>query len=130
MRNDVKALLEPIVEALNKNDRTAKQLWDILSALRGPDIEPRHFATQYDYLSLTTVKELTTERIRFAIGLRGSRYSGAELGGVHGALLSENPLPSPSDAQKEGAKLSDHFSYHVLNAIQAIQEEDQNVSSA
>ena len=66
-----KSALSIVVEVLNANNAESQYLWDILTALRGPDNGDVY------------VKHLTTAALRGAIGLKSSNY---------GAIINHNPL--------------------------------------
>ena len=55
----IRTALKQVVDILNTGTENSKLLWDILSALRGPDFENSYY-----------IKDLTTGRIRAIIGLR------------------------------------------------------------
>ena len=62
---NVRQLLDTIVTVLNGPRTEAKQLWNVLTALRGPDSDSSY------------LKDLTTARIRGAIGLKDGNGGGA-----------------------------------------------------
>ena len=64
---NVRQLLDTIVTVLNGPRTKAKQLWDVLTALRGPDSDS----------DSSQLKDLTTARIRGAIGLKDGNGGGA-----------------------------------------------------
>jgi hypothetical protein len=109
----VKEVLQPVVDFLNDEsqlERVRAELWDILSALRGPDS------------GNVQLKEQTTERIRYAIGLKGpEKFGNSEQIGVAGKILiSTNPLPEQEKAFFVAKAESEHFAHHVAEAIKAI----------
>lgn len=105
MRAEVKALLDPIVKALNEEDRIASELWAILSALRGPDTN--------DY----ALKEATTAVLRYKIGLRN--YLTLCIN-AKDKLRESSKLPP--ETFKKPAEL--HFVNHFDNAVYAINQEE------
>lgn len=124
MRDTVKAILDPVVEFLNQDNNESQELWNILTALRGPDNED------------SILKSLTVARIRYAIGLKpmatqpnsfhlannfGVVDGNPALAGPNGALISNLPLPNYADLK---VVESYHFRDHVLNAINAINRTD------
>jgi hypothetical protein len=112
----VKQLVDQIVTVLKGPRSEAKQLWDILTALRGPDdcnIE---------------LKEITTAAIRAAIGLgqnsvgavvNSSRPFGADLN------LSADFTPDYYKLQEllvDDYKAQYHFVIHYRQALQALKQ--------
>ena len=92
-------LLDEVVERLNVHDWESRFLWDVLSALRGPDV--MHYMRK-------DIKEVSTARIRAAIGLS----AGPAWTSLPGTL---NPM-SRTDEQIAG----DHFSKHYEQAVISI----------
>lgn len=100
-----KKLLRNVVEFINYDDSVSRNVWDILTALRGPD-------NNNDVL-----KELTTCRLRFKLGFK----EGDSLGFI---VNSDGvPLAPALEAVKNrygvGA-VSIHFQGHFDKAIQAV----------
>lgn len=60
-RAEVKKLLREMVKILNRADQNAFRLWNIITALRGPDFE---------YSDYSDLKDHTTARVRAIIGMR------------------------------------------------------------
>jgi len=96
---EAKQLLERLVDFMNsKSDMPSLDLWNILTALRGPDSED-------DFL-----KNKTTARIRGAIGL--------DPRGLFFRVSTEKPCTlnfNEMDAQ-------DHFRIHYNNAIRSLKK--------
>lgn len=90
-------LLDEIVKFVNQADaEAAEHLWNILTALRGPDDDT------------FTVKAQTTERIRSIIGLRdGSTFT------VGHAKLTATAL-------QERRSQHHHFNSHYRRAVKSI----------
>jgi hypothetical protein len=117
-RARAKELIEQIVKVLNEDSKTfdlgdeesgGRALWDILTALRGPDNGNYH------------LKEETTAKIRAGIGLKH--------GNVGYATVSDSkPLPSTDYRAVNRAILAkfpddkNHFSFHYAKAIQGLTE--------
>lgn len=57
-KQEGRELLDKVVTFLNERDEDSRKMWNLLSALRGPDSENED------------VKHLTTSRLRGALGLR------------------------------------------------------------
>lgn len=62
-RTDVVLLLKQIVAVVNQNDANSRDLWDILTGLRGPDREKSH-----------DIKGTTTARLRGQLGFEAMGY--------------------------------------------------------
>lgn len=90
-------LLDEVVKFINQADRdAAENLWNILTALRGPDDDTR------------LVKAQTTERIRSIIGLQdGSTFT------VSHAKLTATAL-------QERCSQHHHFNSHYRRAVKSI----------
>jgi predicted nucleic acid-binding Zn finger protein len=106
---DVKQLVNQIVTVLKGPRSEAKQLWDILTALRGPDD------------GNTELKEITTSAIRAAIGL-GQNSVGA-------LVSSSRPFGADFDLSAElthellaNYKAQYHFALHYWQALQALKQ--------
>jgi hypothetical protein len=109
-----KAELQRIVEFLNVPDVESKQLWDVLSALRGPDSvsEVALFGPTVDHYRMNqedaVAKEATTEVIRHTIGLSGDGL---------GILIS----PDQAGAEVVREKIPNgHFKLHALLAFKTL----------
>ena len=102
---EVKSVLKKIVSIVNRGykDPNAKRLWDILSALRGPDTPGINAA---DY------KEKTTERIRYALGLEAVML-----------FTDSKPLIyTPTFHAEITREISSHFADHIAGAVAALRE--------
>jgi hypothetical protein len=95
-------VIASVVEVLNGPDTIeAKHLWNVLTALRGPDTD--------DY----ALKLNTTSKIRGAIGLKSNST---------GAFVSYEALPDSPDsafalANRGGFHFADHFKMAVESLI-------------
>jgi len=97
---ELRALLKKIVTTINRSDRNAKHLWDILSALRGPDSGNGYNKTR------------TTERIRHTLGFKPSMF-----------FTDTDPLIYDSELHTTIAKEEgDHFADHIASAVDALKE--------
>lgn len=108
---EIKKLLKQVVKVLNEDTKESAMLWDILSALRGPDI-------LYPPVLVRELKELTTARIRAAIGLRDNTTACF--------MVSLDPL-SPENRSSRDSILKEltsltHFRWHYQEAVKAIRE--------
>lgn len=123
MRTAVKEALQPVIDLLNKNNLDSRDLWAILCALRGPDNGD------------TYLKEETTERFRFALGIKPLPEDPVcklylrqgEISGPGGMLLSKNPLPSTAlargfqtEAEVAAESGGRHFALHFREATDAL----------
>jgi predicted nucleic acid-binding Zn finger protein len=113
---DVKQLVDQIVTVLKGPKFEAKQLWDILTALRGPDD------------GNIKLKEITTAAIRAAIGL-GQNSVGAVVSSLRpfGADfdLSADFTPGYHKLMHEllaNYKAQHHFVLHYRQALQALKQ--------
>jgi hypothetical protein len=101
-----KSVLESVVSVLNSDTDDAGILWDILTALRGPDN------------SDDKVKNKTTARIRHVIGLKSSTRSGA-------ITNTEKPVGANQityfwatlDAVRTHVSAEPHFLSHYTKAL-------------
>lgn len=124
-RERAKVALAELVAVLNDGGEASMELWDILSALRGPDTENLH------------IKDLSTAKIRGAIGVipeKGSYYrNGAYISkDLFDAELSENDgfvLDVGGRLQElhqriypNDEKQFDHFCCHAMRAIDALRK--------
>lgn len=96
---EVNEMLHQLVRVLNKPTASSRWLWNVLTALRGPDKSN----TGYE-------KNLTTARLRGALGLNG--HVGFEIS--HSELITrlESELPD----QTVGA----HFRMHHNDAVNSL----------
>lgn len=101
---DWKAELKRIVEFLNYNagdDDDSDNLWNVLSALRGPDVDDH----------MEALKLSTTSVIRHAIGLATSR------------LVIESDAPHKLSVRlmlDEHSRANGHFTWHAKQAFEAL----------
>lgn len=108
-REEARRLIKELAVFLNGQDDAARQLWYVLTALRGPD-------KSFDGRSL--VKQATTEKLRFAFGLTPNRHSYAFVG--HEAPPIEH---CSFEAVVEVARNTDyHFIDHYSGAVRALFE--------
>ena len=99
---EAKKLLQNIVKFVNVADKTAEQVWDILTALRGPD------SGAYE------LKKYTTARLRAVIGLNQKIKA-------HFADVNEIPLSASELTLRSGLTQNPHhFIYHFDAAVKAI----------
>jgi len=99
---EIRSVLKKIVTIVNRgvSDPNAKRLWDILTALRGPD-------SGHSY-----IKELTTERIRYILGFYATLF-----------FTSSNALIYDPDLHKKIAEGEGiHFADHIAGAVQAMED--------
>lgn len=92
-------LIEQIVESLNFQDEESRNLWYVLTALRGPDNEG------------SALKAETTAKLRRAIGLNASIFA---------IVSNENPPESHRDYDVVTRELSKNnsfirYEYHFVN---------------
>lgn len=90
-------MIKLIGEFLDRNDKESRDLWDVLAALRGPDVS----SIKQD------IKRRTTSRIRHAIGIR-------EAESINGAIVTSGPIDirPNEDSEIHGY----HFVGHTLRA--------------
>jgi hypothetical protein len=94
-------LLQQVVEFLNVNDDESSKLWNVLSALRGPDCPDPTASNDYN------VKLATTSVIRHAIGLRWRNV--LDINPDQGAFV---------EIRQEVLNGNDHhFKGHAINAF-------------
>jgi len=96
-------LLKEIADFLNVGDDEAGKLWYVLSALRGPDVNPE---------DSIDIKYATTGVIRHHIGLTNPRFNLAD-------VVADKPASAgvrPTTYENMGW----HFSGHVQNAFIAL----------
>lgn len=94
----VRTLLKQMVNILNTGDENSKRLWDILSALRGPDADNTY-----------TLKKRTTARVRAVIGLKnGDRF-----------IINSKLVPA-EDVRFVLKNATNHFQNHYQTAVEAI----------
>lgn len=120
MRARVKELLAPIVAELNTGSQNARDLWDILSALRGPD-----------FIVNSELKTSTTAAIRSAIGIVPDHEGADNKVYALGVRAEVNPdgaknLPDWSNLCALARELGQpiHFFEHASNAIDAIERKE------
>lgn len=91
-----------IAKFLNRRDQEARDLWDVLTALRGPDTnEP-------------DLKMVTTARLRYAMGLRKAEHLSED---SIGDFIYEGPVKFPANKEMRG-----HFGKHVLAAKEKLEK--------
>lgn len=95
-----RAELKRIVRFLNKGDGGSRRLWDVLSALRGPDLEDSE-----------EIKNCTTAVIRAAIGMKGEPILPAHIE-ADCAPLAERRIQLPLGGY--------HFKCHAERAFKAL----------
>lgn len=98
-KRSFKPLLKDLVKFLNVNDKAAKDLWWILTALRGPD--------SHDM----TLKAATTCVIRHKLGIKDGTGNGASVVPDNSASVNYRRSVSPNDG---------HFFYHAADAFRAL----------
>jgi hypothetical protein len=109
-KDEVIATLKKMVELLNRDGAATSHMWSIVSAMRGPDVR-----------DTVSIKPLTTERVRAAIGLKDDHNSG-------GFLVNEEPLSPLQRADrnefvpKNTVHGGQHFATHYNMAVDAIRE--------
>lgn len=120
--NELKALLDQIVNFVN-NRWNGDLLWDILSALRGPDAENSEY-----------LKEATSAKIRHAIGLRSNHSFVTDSypfsPEILDALRGKVSLPFDTDVrsaikdavQKAYPSSEYHFRAHFAKALVALKK--------
>lgn len=92
---DAKNLIDTIVAFINVHDEASKSVWDILTALRGPDTGDGK------------LKEETTARLRHAVGL-----SMISTWNSVGFITNSSPMRLPD----QYCSFLDHFEYHYKQA--------------
>lgn len=93
---EAKRRLDSLVEFLNEGSNGAQALWDILTALRGPDIGGQH------------TKKYITLPIRQVVGLKPF-YAGEKHVKFRHAAMRADP------------HVTMHFQSHISNAVQALE---------
>jgi len=108
-----KKLIDCLVKFLSKNDEAGRDLWHVLTALRGPDCD--HGGGRATGGGQRGLKESTTARIRYAIGMRG--------GFAGGAQVSDNPIVAAplSFDTFDVSVASYHFRNHYDSAVFALE---------
>lgn len=108
-KSEWRALLDQLVEFLNRRDQDAQKLWWVLSSLRGPD----------DISTPGDVKYATTSVLRYEIGLRG--------GAGNGIIVNEDDenfakLRQTRYNSQENNRFFEehHFLLHVREAFDAL----------
>lgn len=99
---DYKPLLKQIVDFLNVADDESKKLWDILTALRGPDSD------------IDDIKYATTSVIRKTIGLTCEGGENDKIGAI---ILSDSY--NKCETRQSDLK-SWHFDSHVRSAFDTL----------
>jgi hypothetical protein len=127
-------ILGLIVEFLEQGDDSSRQLWSILTALRGPD-QNRNRVDEFD--AATRLKHLTTAKIRRAIGMRFNPEIPADIADGKPARLgpgnTDVPLGTPDDEfyrlrayktelRAEFPNSDPHFRDHVAKALLALEK--------
>lgn len=87
-----RAAINALVKVLNKGDETACLVWDVVTALRGPDD------------SSDTLKQLTTARIRGAIDIKSNFVDAIDLTPSWAVAIEMHP----------------HFGRHYYSALEAL----------
>jgi hypothetical protein len=122
----VKSILDGVVAFLNKGNDDSKMLWNVLTALRGPDNGDEK------------LKENTTMRLRHAIGLQQTRLGAMTDDGIPVGL---DKIYKPTDVHNPQYRAMDflmanfdnrlanvkplwHFSDHYVSALAALLELD------
>lgn len=105
------ALIRVIACHLNKKDKESRYLWDILTALRGPDDK-----------GSSRLKRETTEKLRFAMGMEPDRTSYAYVGDElpHKLEDYEYPRLAKVDCPPPADEPSEHFIRHFERAVDAL----------
>jgi len=113
LTREAKRVLNEIDTALAKGNKSSGQIWDVISALRGPDVGG------YDGGHDTKLK--TTVHIRSA-ALPKTAKSYTEL------PISFANYHSPSFNVGAGSLVSDHFKKHIIKAatVLGLVEDDEN----
>lgn len=102
-----KQMIDSIVVFLNNRTREeSRQLWDVLSALRGPDSDDSHM-----------LKDVTTARLRGAIGLRQQSFAVVS---YSEPIYKDVSGWDMSDSLKNSHNAQHHFAKHYSNAVQAL----------
>jgi hypothetical protein len=101
--DEVVRVLETIEDVLLRGDDDARNLWDILSALRGPDVDP-----------LFTIKGRTTVHVRRAafprLALKADMFRQSL--GIPADFHAEYPFEEPRPFS--------HFNDHIVEARRAL----------
>lgn len=116
-----KSILNKVVKFLNDAGPESKKLWDVLTALRGPDD------------SCFNTKDATTAVVRHTIGLSGR--TGSDLNSTyHGyAVKPDNTQYSHRRKELESGLarlLPGHFRDHILAAFNALDLKWNDVNEA
>jgi len=94
-------LLKNLVSFINEGNSASRRVWDILTALRGPDN------------GSSALKDATTARLRYTLGLQEDKGNGFR--------IVKQPMLAPKFAifaHKEAVEW--HFSYHYNEAYRAL----------
>ena len=102
--SQAREVLNIVVNALNQGGEGARNLWGVLSALRGPDADGSY-----------TLKSVTTTRVRGQIGLK-------PYNGIYAITVSPLPQIERLTRTNELAKATWHFQKHYESAVYAIQK--------
>lgn len=119
MRARVQKLLQPIIDELNGGGKDAQDLWDILTALRGPD-------ASHKYYEVSSLKDETTAKLRYAIGLRPNpqQHVGRPSLSKFGAIVKPGVPTVLVDAREIDELVGPHFRRHYNFAIQALNNKE------
>jgi len=111
--------LRSVIQVLNHDDEDSRQLWNLLSGLRGPD--------NYNQ----GLKNQTTARLRHTIGILGREPNSyeiiallpGELLGPNGTVVSADAPPAPYDAEELAIRnnAGSHFATHIRVAFEAVE---------
>jgi hypothetical protein len=117
-RRDWKELVSEIVEYLHFEDEDSTRLWDVLSALRGPDCSYETMQENAIYASgdvrlaedtrMNELKKATTAVIRHAIGMR-----------INQGLVVRKDTPKFSELRRNLTGYT-HFVSHLQRAFEAL----------
>lgn len=109
----VKQVLDTLVRVLNQNNDQSRLLWQVISALRGPDAP-----------HLDNLKFQTTAAIRAALGIRFTgivRNSAQPIGADKVAsYLSSTMAGVAETVHKSFPDVQDHFLAHYAEALHAL----------
>lgn len=102
----LRAVLDVLDNILVQGDVDAKELWTVLSALRGPDIKQ-------DYL----MKHSTTSVIR-AVAFPKASVEATDLGGpVYASMTNDS---EEAALYRSGQEYGGHFMFHAMSAFSAL----------
>jgi hypothetical protein len=118
---EVNSTLEVLVKAIN-TDVDGKTLWNIISALRGPDRDLRILGDKE--LDMNSVKDATTCVLRYALGLNYGIQDGT--GGNYWFSVNAD---TKAFAEYRKNIPYDHFGQHARDAFRALGLEWTKVNS-